>query len=331
MDTQVAPFKQPVWPIVQFPLLIIALELLLLVAKTSLPWHVIVVVLSTMAYFFLSRRYLVQLRHESARMHQALVRLEQGNYKPGDTTFLSWLQGAEKHLDSLATTISRQEKALQAEKLTRLRSVIDGQDQERARLSRELHDGLGQSLIAIKLQLENASSLSHSMMRASVDIAQNMIDDTVEEVRRICNALIPAALGEFGLASTLRTRCSEMGALSGFKAQFEVSGALERMDTKTKIYLYRIAQEALNNIAKHAKASEAKMALKREDGKICLEVSDNGKGFIFEPLVFASRNGLQNMRERVHLLNGSFDIDSEPGKGTRIIIYVPYFTHNGKD
>jgi len=227
--------------------------------------------------------------------------------------------------------IRKQEDELQHEKLRRLRSVIDGQDQERNRLSRELHDGIGQSLIAVKLQLENAETQNYSMMRAGIDSAKNMIDLTIEDVRRVCNALLPAALSEFGIVSTLRALCSELGSLAGFNAVFENEGSVDRMSKKSQIYLYRIAQEALHNIAKHARATQVIMKLSRENNIVTLEVSDNGKGFIFDAVSFAQRNGLQNMRERTNLLQGEFTINSQPGNGTTIKVSIPYNTGNGKD
>jgi len=234
-------------------------------------------------------------------------------------------------LTNIFQRIRKQEEELQREKLRRLRSVIDGQDQERNRLSRELHDGIGQSLIAVKLQLENAETQNYSMMRAGIDSAKNMIDLTIEDVRRVCNALLPAALDEFGIVSTLRALNSELSSLAGFKAVFENDGSLDRMSKKSQIYLYRIAQEALNNIAKHSRATQVVMKLRRENNIVTLEVSDNGKGFIFDPVSFAQRNGLQNMRERTNLLQGEFIINSEPGNGTTIKVSIPYTTGNGKD
>jgi signal transduction histidine kinase len=239
------------------------------------------------------------------------------------------------HIDLLLKQIlnrmKAQESELQREKLRRLRSVIDGQDQERNRLSRELHDGVGQSLIAIKLQLENAETQNYSMMRAGIDSAKSRIDLTIEDVRRVCNALLPAALSEFGIVSTLRALCSELSSLAGFRASFENEGSLDRLPKKSQVYLYRIAQEALNNIAKHARASEVVMKLSRHGDRVTLEVRDNGKGFIFDPISFAQRNGLQNMRERTYLLQGDFSIVSAPGEGTTIRVTIPYMAVNGKD
>ncbi len=265
------------------------------------------------------------------RLRKNLINIENGSLINIDSKGNGIFAELNQTLKSIFQRIRKQETELQREKLRRLRSVIDGQDQERNRLSRELHDGIGQSLIAIKLQLENAETQNYSMMRAGIDSAKNMIDITIEEVRHVCNALLPAALNEFGIVSTLRALCSELGSLAGFKAVFENTGSLDRISKKSQIYLYRIAQEALNNVTKHARANEVIMKLCRINNIVTLEVTDNGKGFIFDPVSFAQRNGLQNMRERTQLLEGEFIINSLPGKGTTIKVSIPYDTGNGKN
>jgi len=280
-----------------------------------------------MSWLFLSGRITQHIN----QLHKNLFDIENGSLSDSEIKGKGVFAQLNKTLTNIFERIRKQEDELQTEKLRRLRSVIDGQDQERQRLSRELHDGIGQSLIAIKLQLENAETQNYSMMRAGIDSAKNMIDTTIEDVRNVCNALMPAALNEFGIVSTLRALCSELGALAGFKSVFENEGSLDRMSKKSQVYLYRIAQEALNNITKHARASQVTMKLKRSNNIVTLEVTDNGKGFIFDPVCFAQRNGLQNMRERTHLLQGEFTINSEPGKGTTILVSIPYNTGNGKD
>ena len=289
-------------------------------------WNIIILCVIA-AWLFLSIRIVKQLN----QLRNSLLDLEKSSLETTNIKGNGIFDELNQTVETIFKRIRNQEDEIQREKLRRLRSVIDGQDQERQRLSRELHDGIGQSLIAIKLQLENAETQNYSMMRAGVDAAKNMIDTTIEDVRNVCNALIPAALNEFGIVSTLRALSSELGALAGFKAVFENEGSLDRMSKKSQVYLYRIAQEALNNIAKHARASHVNMKLKRNENIVTLEVTDNGKGFIFDPVCFAQRNGLQNMRERTQLLQGEFSINSEPGKGTTIIVSIPYHTSNGKD
>jgi signal transduction histidine kinase len=308
-------------------LLISGLLLSLLVWKDGFGLISLLAFIIFLVLIFMSYRTVTHINH----LRNNLINIENGSITDIDIKGKGVFAELNITLLNIFQRIRKQEDELQEEKIRRLRSVIDGQDQERNRLSRELHDGIGQSLIAVKLQLENAETQNYSMMRAGIDSAKNMIDLTIEEVRRVCNALLPAALDEFGVVSTLRALSSELGSLAGFNAVFENEGSLDRMSKKSQVYIYRIAQEALNNIAKHARATQVHMKLRRADNIVTLEVSDNGKGFIFDPVSFAQRNGLQNMRERTQLLKGEFIINSKPGSGTTIMVSIPYNTGNGKD
>ncbi len=310
------------------PSLLISLLLAVLFLKLTASLYIL-----AFAFVLLILLVLVSIRtiNYIEHLRRNLINIENGSLADIDIKGKGVFAELNTILANIFDRIRTQEDELQREKLRRLRSVIDGQDQERNRLARELHDGIGQSLIAVKLQLENAETQNYSMMRAGIDSAKNMIDNTIEDVRRVCNALLPAALNEFGIVSTLRALCSELGSLAGFIGVFENEGSLERMSKKSQVYLYRIAQEALNNIAKHARATQVVMKLTRENNIVTLQVSDNGKGFIFDPVYVAQRNGLQNMRERTQLLQGEFSIKSEPGSGTAILVSIPYKTENGKD
>jgi len=309
------------------PLLISVIVWSFIIWQTGLGIGSIVCLLLMTGWIFLSIRNVNHIN----QLRRNLLEIEIGSLSETGTKGKGVFAQMNQTLTNIFGRIRKQEDELHTEKLRRLRSVIDGQDQERQRLSRELHDGIGQSLIAIKLQLENAETRNYSMMRAGIDAAKNMIDTTIEDVRNVCNALMPAALNEFGIVSTLRALSSELGALAGFKLVFENEGSLDRMSKKSQVYLYRIAQEALNNIAKHSRATQVTLKLKRDNNIVTLEVTDNGKGFIFDPVSFAQRNGLQNMRERTQLLQGEFTIKSEPGNGTTILVSIPYNTFNGKD
>jgi signal transduction histidine kinase len=307
--------------------LISGLLLCILIWKAGFGLISLLAIILFLALLFISYLTVTHIYH----LRNNLVNIENGSITTIDIKGKGVFTELNINLINIFQRIRKQEDELQEEKIRRLRSVIDGQDQERNRLSRELHDGIGQSLIAVKLQLENAETQNYSMMRAGIDSAKNMIDLTIEEVRRVCNALLPAALDEFGVVSTLRALSSELGSLAGFNAVFENEGSLDRISKKSQVYIYRIAQEALNNVAKHARATEVHMKLSRVNNIVTLEVSDNGKGFIFDPVSFAQRNGLQNMRERTQLLQGEFIINSKPGSGTTIKVSIPYNTGNGKD
>lgn len=276
--------------------------------------------------FLVIRRYSRSIRSvENALSSLHLQLPETGSGSPHPGLFSPIVDS----LGKVSERMKEQQEELQMERLRRLRSVIDGQDQERQRLSRELHDGIGQSLIAVKLQLEHSGNQGQSQMRASVDVAKGMIDVTIDEVRRVTNALLPAALNEFGLSTALRARCDEMALVAGLKIHFETSGTVDRLDGKSKTYLYRIAQEAITNVIKHARASRLNVQLLREGQQVTLIVSDNGKGFIFDPAAFAHRNGIQNIRERVALLDGTFSLNTGPDAGTTLEVTIPYKTVNG--
>lgn len=313
-------------PLLLAPGILLALQLGAGKAETAIAAGILV-----LAWLITSYRFGLRISENWRRLAANLVLLENGKEPLVHQNPDSMEASLQTTMANISVRIRKQENELQLSKIQRLRSVIDGQDQERNRLARELHDGLGQSLIAIKLQLENAETQHYSMMRAGIDSAKSMIDLTIEEVRRVCNALLPAALNEFGIVSTLRARFDEMATLAGFKVCFESEGSLDRLDKKSMIYLYRIAQEALNNIAKHARATEVAVKLQRIDNIVALMVKDNGKGFIFDPVNFANRNGLQNMQERTLLLQGKFELDSQPGKGTTIKVTIPYNIGDGKN
>ena len=148
------------------------------------------------------------------RLRNNLINIQNGSLTDIQIKGKGIFAALNRNLLSIFQRIRKQEDELQREKLQRLRSVIDGQDQERNRLSRELHDGIGQSLIAVKLQLENAETRNYSMMRAGIDSAKNMIDITIEEVRRVCNALLLPHVERFNLRAAA-ARLGDIGRTLG--------------------------------------------------------------------------------------------------------------------
>lgn len=223
----------------------------------------------------------------------------------------------------MARQLQQNADALKNEKQQRIRSVLDGQEIERQRLSRELHDGLGQSLIAIKLRLESLDFDSDPTAREMVNSLRQSFNMIIDEVRRISNNLMPAALHEFGLENALRNHCEELSVQNHINVRFNCNGIPVTMNRKTKTYLYRIAQEALNNVVKHAKASQVKVSLLKEAGSVQLVIKDNGRGINQEKECKGKGNGLYNMRERVSLLKGTMDVNSAAEKGTTISIHLP--------
>jgi PAS domain S-box-containing protein len=214
------------------------------------------------------------------------------------------------------------EDELKVERLHRLRSVIDGQEQERQRLSRELHDGLGQTLVAIKLRLESIPVDKLGDQQKTVEMVKQMFNQTIEETRRISNNLMPAALTQFSLAVVLRNLCNEVEANSGITVSLVVGVLPDSLDMLTKTYAYRIVQEALTNIVKHSNAKRAVVSVFSDIHKLFLHIEDNGAGFN-KGKISDIGNGLYNMKERASLLHGKFEIITTPGKGTMVKVEFP--------
>jgi signal transduction histidine kinase len=225
--------------------------------------------------------------------------------------------------NSMSVQIKEKTRELQSERTGRLRSVIDAEEQERQRLSREIHDGIGQSLVAHKLRLESLLYMNESDIKDQIRILKDQFGITLDEIRRISNNLMPSVLEVFGITLALKNLCEETEEHGAMDILFQSTGDLETINTKTKTYLYRIAQEALNNILKHSGAKEVTLTLSRSGDIITFILRDDGKGFDVEDAAFEKGNGLHNMRERVALMQGNINILSSAGEGTTLIINVP--------
>ena len=209
---------------------------------------------------------------------------------------------------------------------------------ERRRISRELHDEAGQSLLCIRLQmelLEQALPVEHSDWIAKLREARDLTERTILEMRRLIAALSPAVLEQLGLAAALRQLVNRFRRLHPCRVRLQVS-RLRRLPQHTEIILYRLVQECCNNIAKHSGASNVNISVSSADGWVRLAVEDNGVGFnVEEALARKDSFGLSGMRERVALLGGTFGVQSYPrngkpapdrkkkGRGTRISITLP--------
>lgn len=211
--------------------------------------------------------------------------------------------------------------ALNKERKKRLSSFIDGQENERQRLSRELHDGLGQSLIGIKMRLESLQFAEDDNNRVTVDVVKNFVNQTIEEVRRMSNNLMPAVLSNFGLSTAISNLTKQIVENSEIDVTFYDQTKNVTFNDKVSTYVFRIVQEALNNAVKHSGASKIDVILFSEEKMIRLLIEDNGKGL--PTTIVSSGNGLYNMRERVNLLQGTIDFEPNAGEGLVINIRIP--------
>jgi signal transduction histidine kinase len=216
--------------------------------------------------------------------------------------------------------------------------MLHVEEMERRRISRELHDEAGQSLLCIRLQmelLEQALPVEHEEWISKLREARDLTERTILEMRRLIAALSPAVLEQLGLGAALRQLVNRFRRLHPIRVRLLLS-RLRRLPQHTEIMVYRLVQECFNNIAKHAGATSVNISVSSADGWVRLAVEDNGVGFkVEEALARKDSFGLSGMRERVALLGGRFDIRSHPsdgngslerknkGRGTKILIGLP--------
>jgi len=218
--------------------------------------------------------------------------------------------------------LKTQAKELETERSKSLRSLIDGQETERQRLSRELHDSLGQLLIGLKLKHETCLNQMNLKTDSFIDLSA-LFDQTIEETRRISNNLMPAALSEFGLTTSIRNICNEITETTDINVQYKVEGSGKNLNLEVRIYLFRIIQEGLTNIIKHSNAQNANILLLFKEDVISICIEDDGCGFDQSKEKSFKSNGLNNIKDRVALLSGKLVIISAILKGTKISIEVP--------
>lgn len=207
--------------------------------------------------------------------------------------------------------------------------ITEAQEEERLRLARELHDGTLQSLIALKqrVQLANKSSAWDSNIHTGESL-EKLIEQTIEDLRRTTRALRPIYLEDLGLVTALEMLARETENTANVNVSFSFEGDERRLAPSVELALYRIAQEALSNVARHAQATKAILRVRYEEDKLTLQVIDNGVGFQVpgSPGEFAPSGhfGLLGLYERAELIGASLSIKSEAGKGTQLTIQLPF-------
>lgn len=221
------------------------------------------------------------------------------------------------------------ELKLQEERNKRVTSFIDGQEDERKRLSRELHDGIGQSLIGIKMRLEMLKLHDTEKNTEILETIKSFVNQTIQDVRRVSNNLMPSVLRDIGLKLAIQKLCDETEKNTGITIHYDAETVTKIPDDRVKSYIYRITQEAIHNAVKHSKATEMSIMLIQEPSKVRLIIEDNGIGFD-EASLQQRGNGLYSMQERVSILKGQITITSAPGKGVYIDIRIPLPQNNLK-
>lgn len=210
-------------------------------------------------------------------------------------------------------------KLLQEMDRQRIAALIEGQEKERARIAKDLHDGLGQMLNAIKMNLDVIK-----LSGENVENLSDQLDEAIQESVRISENLLPAKLRDFDLATCLRSLCKQTGKLFGTKITFDSDEASTEMQQSQKVNLYRIAQEALNNAIKHAHATNISLQLTERGDTLRLSIEDDGGGIApHSETSSLNQNGLVNMRDRAEMMEGKLTIETDEKRGTLVVAEVP--------
>ncbi|MCB0169473.1 MAG: sensor histidine kinase [Anaerolineae bacterium] len=236
---------------------------------------------------------------------------------------------SDEQFDRLAETfnqmlIKHEQHAQQMERLPR--QILQAQEDERQRLARDLHDEAAQALTSLLVHLRLLER-EHDPHRAQQYLQElrELTAQALEEVRRVALDLRPTILDDLGLGAALEWRVDEFSRANNVQTAVQIDGLGQRLPRDIELVFYRVGQEALSNIARHAAAQNVSVSLHRANGVISLKITDDGRGF--NPADMPANTprglGLLGMRERMAMINGSLTIESNPGQGTRIVAHAP--------
>jgi PAS domain S-box-containing protein len=223
-----------------------------------------------------------------------------------------------------------QRKHAEAELRALPQRIIKAQEAERSRIARELHDGINQLIASVKMRLRKVEGSLPDLKPAAREIlarCDRLLVKVLEENRRIAHNLRPTDLDNLGLSAACTSFCSEVQSRTNMQVQCRISSASMRLPPVTELHLFRIVQEAVNNIEKHAQAKSIKLQMEFASDSVVLKIRDDGRGFDSKDLKPGKKKwhglGLSNMRERALSLGGTYELKSAPDKGTSILVRVP--------
>jgi signal transduction histidine kinase len=211
------------------------------------------------------------------------------------------------------------------QRLNATQSVLKGEEQERARLAKDLHDGLSGMLSGVKYSLQDMKGnlIMTQENQQAFERSIDMLDSSIKEMRRVAHNLMPEVLVRYGLDAALKDYITEINKTGIITVIYHSMGITKKeIDHTTAIVVYRIIQELLNNVIKHAQATEVLVQLLRENDKLVVNVEDNGKGFDTKLAEEKMGMGWENIRSRMELLNGTIDIQSAPENGTAVNLEI---------
>jgi signal transduction histidine kinase len=235
------------------------------------------------------------------------------------------LKDSERHYSNLL----KQSDRLQEELRRLSRQILSAQEDERKKISRELHDVIAQTLTGINVRLaklKQEAAANTKGLDQNIARTQRLVEHSVNIVHRFARELRPTVLDDLGLIPALHTFMKSFRKQTGMQINFSAFADVEQLTGERRTVLFRVAQEALTNVSRHARASRVDVKIEKLEGAICMTVKDNGKGFSAEDTLHSKKNkrlGLLGMRERLDMVGGKFSVLSVLRKGTTILAQIP--------
>ena len=235
------------------------------------------------------------------------------------------LRKSEQHYSQLL----EQSRYMQEQLRLLSRQLLLAQEEERKKISRELHDEIAQTLTGINIRLASLKTeamVNTKGLQKKITSTQRLVEKSVDIVHRFARELRPTVLDDLGLIPALHSFMKSFTKRTGVRTHLTVFAAVERLDPAKRTVLFRVAQEALTNVARHAQASRVEVSIQKLRSRVCMKIKDDGKSFNVERALHANGGkhlGLLGMRERLEMVGGRFDVESAPGKGTAITAQIP--------
>jgi signal transduction histidine kinase len=235
------------------------------------------------------------------------------------------LRKSQQHYGQLL----EQSRVMQEQLRLLSRQLLSAQEEERRKISRELHDVIAQTLTSINIRLatlKKEAALNIKGLDRSIGRTQKLVEHSVNVVHQFARELRPTVLDDLGLIPALHTFMKTFREETGISVSLSAFAAVEKVNGNKRTALYRVAQEALTNVARHAQATQADVQIQKLDGAICMKIKDNGKGFQEQQILHGKKSkrlGLLGMRERLQMVGGNFSVSSTRGKGTTILAQIP--------
>ncbi len=221
--------------------------------------------------------------------------------------------------DALVSGFNAMLGRLEAERSSSTARALHAQETERHRIAQELHDEIGQSLTAVLLGLKHVADAAPPALADDLRAVQQTTRTALEEVRRIAQRLRPGMLSDLGLLPSISALASELSARTGIRVERGFAPGLPPLGSDAELVVYRVAQEALTNVARHSNASTVELGLSRRGDRVCLRVADDGTG----QGKFVPGAGIQGMHERAQMVGGHLRTGPRPGGGSEVVLEVP--------